>query len=398
MSRGGVLTVDEQSRDESATDKFVANHRLLIVSLLVGALSALLFYAKTDLPELGNWWGHVLAIALVLFALSWVIDPLLGVWTRWEIVSADAGLRRSRGGVPARWVVYPAGWRSVGLIVSADTIMREDWDKSAPLIAQGFGYERAKVNHSRRRVILTFTNAPLAIDGDCVKQIDLNQQVIHVGIDDKGKDYVLDTAGHSGMVVAGIPGSGKTVFLRRLVKSFALNPANRVVVFDGKGTDDFGDLRAKNVSVLSGTPDTNAKISTQLEHLEQELERRASSGSARGRVVVVVDECQGFVPVKGLTVEEKKPREKSIKALKDFVARGRSLGFFVVLATQKPDSDTLPTVLRDNCGLRACGRVRTVEAEKMVLGESLGRAQSLAVGQMIFDDGTHHFVKVAKEP
>ena len=192
--------------------------------------------------------------------------------------------------------------------------------------------------------------------------------------------------------------AGKTVFLRRLVKSFALNPANRVVVFDGKGTDDFGDLRAKNVSVLSGTPDTNAKISTQLEHLEQELERRASSGSARGRVVVVVDECQGFVPVKGLTVEEKKAREKSIKALKDFVARGRSLGFFVVLATQKPDSDTLPTVLRDNCGLRACGRVRTVEAEKMVLGESLGRAQSLAVGQMIFDDGTHHFVKVAQEP
>lgn len=395
---GQVVSVDRQTRDETASERFIAKHRLLMVSLLVGALSALLFYAKTDLPELGNWWGHAFAVALVLFALSWLIDPLLGVWTRWEIVSADAGLRRSRGGVPARWVVYPAGWRSVGLIVSADTIMPDEWDRSAQRIAQAFGYERATVSHSRRRVILTFTNAPLAIDGDCVKQIELKQQVIHVGIDDKGKDYVLDTAGHSGMVVAGIPGSGKTVFLRRLVKSFALNPANRVVVFDGKGTDDFGDLRAKNVSVLSGTPDTNAKISTQLEHLEKELERRASAGSARGRVVVVVDECQGFVPVKGLTAEEKKSRETSIKVLKDLVARGRSLGFFVVLATQKPDAETLPTVLRDNCGLRACGRVRTTEAEKMVLGESLGRAPSLAVGQMIFDDGNHHLVKVAREP
>lgn len=395
---GQVVSVDRQTRDETASERFIAKHRLLMVSLLVGALSALLFYAKTDLPELGNWWGHAFAVALVLFVLSWLIDPLLGVWTRWEIVSADAGLRRSRGGVPARWVVYPAGWRSVGLIVSADTIMPDEWDRSAQRIAQAFGYERATVSHSRRRVILTFTNAPLAIDGDCVKQIELKQQVIHVGIDDKGKDYVLDTAGHSGMVVAGIPGSGKTVFLRRLVKSFALNPANRVVVFDGKGTDDFGDLRAKNVSVLSGTPDTNAKISTQLEHLEKELERRASSGSARGRVVVVVDECQGFVPARGLTAEEKKAREASIKVLKDLVARGRSLGFFVVLATQKPDAETLPTVLRDNCGLRACGRVRTTEAEKMVLGESLGRAQSLAVGQMIFDDGNHHLVKVAREP
>lgn len=398
MSRGGVLTVDGHSRDESATDKFVANHRLLIVSLLVGALSALLFYAKTDLPELGNWWGHVLAIALVMFALSWVIDPLLGVWTRWEIVSADAGLRRSRGGVPARWVVYPAGWRSVGLIVSADTIMPENWDKSAPLIAQGFGYERAKVNHSRRRVILTFTNSALPIDDDYVKPIHLQGQKIHVGIDENGKDFTLETSGHSGMVVGGIPGSGKTVFLRRLVKTFALNPANRVIVFDGKGTDDFGDLRDKNVLVFSGTPDRNQEINAQLQDLEQELERRASVGSARGRVVVVVDECQGFVPVKGLTTEEKKSREMSIKVLKDLVARGRSLGFFVVLATQKPDAETLPTVLRDNCGLRACGRVRTTEAEKMVLGESLGRAQSLAVGQMIFDDGTHHFVKVAQEP
>lgn len=398
MSRGGVLTVDGHSSDESATDKFVANHRLLIVSLLVGVLSALLFYVKTDLPELGNWWGHALAIALVLFALSWLIDPLLGVWTRWEIVSADAGLRRSRGGVPARWVVYPAGWRSVGLIVSADTIMADEWDRSAKRIAQGFGYERATVSHSRRRVILTFTNARLPIDDDYAKQIHLQGQKIHVGIDENGKDYVLETSGHSGMVVGGIPGSGKTVFLRRLVKTFALNPANRLIVFDGKGTDDFRDLRDKNVRVFAGTPDRNQEINAQLQDLEQELERRASVGSARGRVVVVVDECQGFVPVKGLTVEEKKSRETSIKVLKDLVARGRSLGFFVVLATQKPDAETLPTVLRDNCGLRACGRVRTTEAEKMVLGESLGRAPSLAVGQMIFDDGNHHLVKVSREP
>lgn len=402
MSRGaggGVLAIDAHARDESGAERLLATHRLACLSLAVAALAALLYWARGDVPALGDVWQWVAVGAGALFVLSWVVDPVLAVWQRWHIVSADAGLRGSRSGVPARWVAYPAGFRSVGLVVSPDTISAEDWDAAAPALARGFGYDRVKINHARRRVALTFMNGPAPIDRDCVAPVALKDQAVHVGVDEQGRAFWLDTAGHSGVIVAGLPGSGKTVFLRRLVQSFALDPDNCVVVFDGKGTNDFGDLAGDNVRVYAGTPDTDETITEELESLARLLQERAAGGRVDGRVVVVVDECQGYMPAQGLTAEEKQARERSAKALKDLVARGRSLGFLTVLATQKPDATTLPTVLRDNCGLRCSGRLRTPEGEKMVLGDSPGIVQRLGVGQMVFDDSrARTVVKVAQEP
>lgn len=399
MSRGGgVLSIDPQARDESSIDRVLATHRLGFLSLAVGVLAGVLYWAQGDMSAFGNAWRWAAVVAGALLVLAVVFDPVLAVWNRWHIVSADAGLRRSRGGVPARWVAYPAGFRSVGLVVSPDTISAEDWDAAAPALAQGFGYDRAKIDHSRRRVVLTFSRGASPVDGDCLAPVELREQAVRVGVDEQGRDYWLDTSGHSGVIVAGLPGSGKTVFLRRLVQSFALNADNRVAVFDGKGTDDFGDLAARNVRVFSGTPDTDETIVEELERLGQYLQERAGGSRGGGRVVVVVDECQGYTPTKGLTTEEKQARERSAKVLKDLVARGRSLGFLTVLATQKPDGDTLPTVLRDNCGLRCSGRLRTSEGEKMVLGDSPGIVQTLGVGQMVFDDSKERtLVKVARE-
>lgn len=398
MSRGSVLTVDSRARDESGLDRVLSTHRLLSMSLVIGALAGFLYWAQETVPEIAGVWTWIAAAAGALFLLSWVIDPVLAVWSRWPVVAADAGLRRARGGVPARWAVIPAG-RAVKMIVSPDTFTAQEWEESAPALAQSFGYARAKVAHSRRRVALTFTNAPAPTDKPYTAPLDLDGDAVHMGIDEHGKDFYLDTVGHSGCIVAGIPGSGKTVALRRLVQSFALDSANQVCVFDGKGTHDFNDLTSENVTVFSGTPDTNPEIVQELERLSLQLQERASTGAVPGRVVVVVDECQGFVPAKGLTSEEKEHREKAVKVLKDLVARGRSLGFLTVLSTQKPDSTTLPTVLRDNCGLRLCGSLRTSEGEKMVLGDAPGIAQQLTVGQMIFDDSrTRALVKVSSKP
>lgn len=400
MSRAAnVVSIDSQARDESGLDRVLSTHRLLSMSLALGALGGFLYWAQETVPEIAGLWVWIVAAAAILFLLSWAIDPLLAVWSRWTVVAADAGLRRSRGGVPARWVVLPAGFRKVALVVSPDTFSAQEWEEAAPALAQGFGYDRAKVKHSRRRVALTFTNAVSPVDRPYTAPLDLQKQAVHMGIDENGKAFYLDTAGHSGCIVAGIPGSGKTVALRRLVKSFALNKANQVVVFDGKGTQDFHDLTSENVTVFSGTPDTHPEIVEELESLSRQLQERASTGDVPGRVVVIVDECQGFVPVRGLTNEEKERREKALKVLKDLVARGRSLGFLTVLSTQKPDASTLPTVLRDNCGLRACGRLRTSEGEKMVLGDAPGIAQQLTVGQMIFDDSRSRIlVKVSSTP
>ena len=137
--------------------------------------------------------------------------------------------------------------------------------RSGPKLAQGFGYERVTIKQTRvffrYFMCLTFSNKPSPVNQTCSKPTSLKGQAVHVGIDEDGEDYHLDTAGHSGMIVAGLPGSGKTIFLRRLAKTFALNPANHIIVFDGKGTRDFEDLAA-DTSQFSLVPQIRTKKST----------------------------------------------------------------------------------------------------------------------------------------
>lgn len=393
-----VIAVDRY-QDESALDRLVKSHRLAIVSVFLGALSGFLCYIKID--GFTEYWPWLALAAVAVLILSALIDPLLAVWSRWPIVAADVGLIGRRGGVPARWAIYPAGWRSVALVVSPGSILPEEWEKRAPGLARGFGYERAVLTQDRKRVRLLFTNEASPLDCNYSRPLALDNQKILIGVDESGSDYWLDTSGHSGMMVAGLPGSGKTVFLDRTAQTFAEDPENLIAIFDGKGTNDFAHLAAENVWVFSGTPGSNLSILDALERLTALMEERKKKAEAGevlpGRIVIFVDECHGFfATAKGLNKEEKQARERATKILRDFIALGRSLGFFTVLATQKPDAESLPTVVRDNAGLRVSGGLRTSEAEKMILGENLGLTRSLAVGQMVIDDGKNiAIVKVA---
>lgn len=400
MTNSGVLTLD-RGRDETASERFLANHRLACASFGVAAVAVLLYVVK--LPPLSDYWGAVAGVAAVLLVLSLVLDPVLAVWTRWGVVAPDSGIIGRRSGAPARWAVYPSGWRSVVLIVSADSVLPEEWRDGADKLAQGFGYERVEIDHSRRRVRLRFTNAPSLLDSSQVMPLALHGDSVRLGIDEKGQAYDLDTHDQGGMVVGGIPGSGKTVMLRRMAATFAKNPANQVVIFDGKGTGDFSDLRAKNVEVIAGTPDdydeeAAAKVGAKLDELMAEMRARAAGSTVAGptppRLVVIVDECQDFFPVSGLSKDAKAARARAENILGALVSKGRSLGIFTILATQKPDSGTIPTSLRDKCALRVCGRVRTPESAKMVLGEADPRALKLKRGQMIVDDGRGDLIPV----
>ena len=51
------------------------------------------------------------------------------------------------------------------------------------------------------------------------------------------------------------------------------------------------------------------------------------------------------------------------------VKKGRSAGYTVIVTTQKPTAESLPTSLRDNCGLKISFRVATGEARKAALGD-----------------------------
>lgn len=398
-SPGGVYAVDS-AQNETLVQRLVAAYPVKIVALAAAAMWLVLVVSGW----VGAWGsvGWLLLIAL-LIALSLWADPPLGAWRRWPVVAADLGLVGRRGGVPARLLVLPTRERGAVLVVSADAHAPEAWRTAAPLLAQAMGFAHGQVVIAGRRVKITLSHGGGALAERHILPPQLDGQKVLVGIGEAGQPVWLDTDEHSGMVVAGVPGSGKTVFLRRMAATFAQKQKNSVHIFDGKGTDDFSDMAraSAKISVYSGTPERaeNGAL-VALRALHAEMHRRAKSHQkSAGRILIIIDESHGYMPVRGLTGADKAAREEAARIVRDLVALGRSLGMLTVLATQKPDAESLPTVIRDNCGLRACGRLRTAEAEKMALGISTGEALTLQRGQMLIDDGAEIVrVKVALLP
>lgn len=384
---------------ESFFAKMFKKHVFLTASFMTLGLAIASWYFQDEyLFFLSRYWEKPAVTALVLFAFAVVFDRSLGVGLRFKTVAHRCGIRNSSGETPTCWWVRPKGRRTIRVRLSLNSVRKEKLSEALPTLGESFGYDRVILEScSKNKAVLTFTNEPSVLEQDCVKPLKLKGQQFLVGVDEKGQEFFLETNNIPGMIVGGNPGSGKTVFLRRTVKSFAKNPRNHVVVFDGKGSRDFKDLASKNVSVLSGTPDMNDDILLELEKLHEELLRRGNE-SFQGRIVIVIDECQGFMPVKGRRRGEKDLRADTAEIIKDFVARGRSLGFLTVLATQRPDADTIPTEIRDLCELRVCGKIATTEASKMILGDGLQAAKDLKPGQLIIKEGGEYFtVKVAFE-
>lgn len=386
-----VVSVDRM-RDETGSQRFFASHFLLSSSLIIVIAAVLLFIVRSKLPGVGNLPYWILALGTVLFFLSWFIDRPLGVWRRWPVVASSAGLRRPRGGVPTRVAVYPTGINSVCFVTAQESISEDSWRTALPLISSGFGFNRATIEFKKwgKLVVLSLTNKPSPIDVACDMPVNRKGKSVLVGVDELGRDFWLDIEGNSAGVVGGIPGSGKSFFLKRLALSYSLDPETHVLIFDPKDDSDFSSLARirSNIHHYPGNP-TDPEILQLLEKLLKVLQKRARSSRTEWPLLfIIIDECQEFVSIsKGVTSEEKKARERSLFIIRELIRKGRSLGFFTILATQRMGAEAIPTSIRDLAGIRCSGKLRTRENEVMVFGESNGLTFGLEKGQMVVEDG-----------
>ena len=222
-----------------------------------------------------------------------------------------------------------------------------------------------------------------------LRPFDPRTGTIDVGINENGKQAAVNLANVSGVVVGGAPGSGKTAGMEIIVLSLILSGQAHVHIIDGKGGTDWE--WAEPASSDCTGDDTTAAL-TLLERLHDVMRRRISSlrttyGNSNWwncpldmrppLEVIIIDECQLWFDIRHLTDTSKEHKDACSRILglaTDMVRRGRSAGFVVFALTQKPTSDSLPTSLRDNCGVRICFRVLTSEAGHAVLGDLPGDA------------------------
>lgn len=189
------------------------------------------------------------------------------------------------------------------------------------------------------------------------------------------------------MLIGAMPRFGKTFALRVVLLAAALDPTVELYTYELKGTGDLDALEQVSHRFHSGPADDKAldAVMAGLREVYGELETRAHAlkrlpvdlrkenkvtpeiAAKRSLglypVLVAIDECQELFSDKSRAAEAE-------QLCLGIIKRGPALGIMLVLATQRPDKDSLPTGISANAGIRYCLRVMGQTENDMVLGTS----------------------------
>jgi S-DNA-T family DNA segregation ATPase FtsK/SpoIIIE len=219
---------------------------------------------------------------------------------------------------------------------------------------------------------------------------------------------------YANVLIAAMPGMGKTFALRVLALAAALDPLARMLVFELKGTGDLSACEKVAHRYASGPDDDTIRACLEaLRETDRELATRAKTIKGLPKdacpenkvtpalaarknlglwpLVLIIDECQELFthPAYG---------KEAAELATAIIKRGRALGVILLLATQRPDKDSLPTGISANVGIRYCLRVMGQVENDMVLGTSAYRNGLRATMFTKNDKGIGYLVGDADDP
>ncbi len=210
------------------------------------------------------------------------------------------------------------------------------------------------------------------------------------GVDQRGRPVTMTMIFNS-LLIGAMPRQGKTFALRVVLLDLALDPSVLLYTYELKGTGDLEALERVSHRYASGPGDdaTLDRLMAGLREVYAELERRAgvitklpkdlcpenkvtpdlSRNPKLGLapIALAIDECQE------LFTSDKYGDEAEQLCLA-IIKRGPALGIMLILATQRPDKDSLPTGISANVGIRFCLRVMGQLENDMILGTSAYRS------------------------
>ncbi|OIJ69217.1 cell division protein FtsK [Streptomyces mangrovisoli] len=208
---------------------------------------------------------------------------------------------------------------------------------------------------------------------------------IPFGIDPRGRAQSVPMIQHN-ILIGSLPGQGKTASVRVLACGAAMDPSVELWLHENKGTGDLDALECVSHRFVSGIDDDSIKYAADsLKLLREEVMRRAAAMKKLPRdlcpdkritrtiadkrslklwpLVAVFDECQN------LFAHPKYGKQAGDDA--EFIIKlGRALGVVLILATQRPDKESLPTGISGNVSIRFALRVAGQVENDMILGTS----------------------------
>jgi hypothetical protein len=218
-----------------------------------------------------------------------------------------------------------------------------------------------------------------------------------------GKDVFKNLAECPHLLVGGSTGSGKTVFLFTLLSSLLLShpsPKDLQLVLSSSGLEDF--IHFEGLPHLVGGKvfsDATEATHTIQEVVFQEFSRRQKLlADARveniirynetheeklAPMVVVVDEFADLTDQLG----NRREKEAFYTPIRQIAQIGRKRGIHLVLCTQRPSADLLPTNIKSQVNGRVALRVNDATASRMILDEA-GAQELQKHGDMIYKNGS----------
>lgn len=184
-------------------------------------------------------------------------------------------------------------------------------------------------------------------------------------------------------IVAGMPGSGKTEMVQSYLLSLAVNFSPQDVSFvliDFKGTGMIAPFR--NLPHLAGSiSNLNTNIDRNLIAIQSELRRRETiiARYSNKNIKNINDLNKAYdngivlekLPILLIVIDEYAEFKKNYPdfgaEIDSLTSKGRSLGIFVILMTQKPAGVVSPKS-EDNIKFRWCLRVANYSASREMLG------------------------------
>lgn len=227
---------------------------------------------------------------------------------------------------------------------------------------------------------------------------------IPIGIDPYGEVIVWDLNNHSTphMLVCGSTGSGKSVCLKATIEYALVGAINEIIILDPK--NEFLSYKSNTRVEVINDIET---IESKLEKLVDEMQQRVEVGGKHEKILIVFDEFADAIASskKGVELDIKEHvvvgqyadkriggmlfhgkdktelrvvgRKKSLEEnLRILAQKGRSLGFHLVVATQRASTKVITGDAKVNYPVQICFRVPKAVDSKVVL--DVQGAESLA--------------------
>lgn len=210
------------------------------------------------------------------------------------------------------------------------------------------------------------------------------------------KPYYVNLADMTHMLVAGISGMGKSVFLNQLIQGFLFNIARIDAVFlvDLKGGVELFpyEKASDRIHVIYQMENLYEVVSSLLRILHKRLDWMREHGHRKWpghHLFFVVDEYAQIQLYEPADKEDKNRHRGLLNGLNKLSTMGRAVGIRIIAQLQKATTDVMDSSFRNNLQSKACFRVSNNLTTASVFGSSddlPADALTLKRGQFILYD------------